>query len=121
MLHSALSAPNPPVPWTDPGGFNFEKDLATTGIGPRDSLEPHDVRRPNSCTRQAIIDESTLLLIGLMKGAAGGHLMLLVIVRRFIGNRYFWSGTVRGLSLESTTKTANRLAGSLSLAFSLIL
>ena len=34
---------------------------------------------------------------------------------------YFWSGTVRRLSLESTTKTANRLAGSLSLAFSLIL
>ena len=34
---------------------------------------------------------------------------------------YFWSGIVRGLSLESTTKTANRLAGSLSLAFSLIL
>src|SRR5262249_52150424 len=33
---------------------------------------------------------------------------------------YFWSGIVRGLSLDSTT-TANRLAGSLSLAFSLIL
>jgi hypothetical protein len=46
LLHSALSGPNPPVPWTDPGGFNFEKDLATAGIGPRDSLEPHDVRRP---------------------------------------------------------------------------
>lgn len=34
---------------------------------------------------------------------------------------YFLSGIVRGLSLESTTKTANRLAGLLSLAFSLIL
>ena len=34
---------------------------------------------------------------------------------------YFLSGTVSGVSLESTTKTANRLAGSLSLAFSLIL
>jgi hypothetical protein len=34
---------------------------------------------------------------------------------------YFWSGIVKGLSLESTMKTAKRLAGSLSLAFSLIL
>lgn len=34
---------------------------------------------------------------------------------------YFLSGIVSGVSLESTTKTANRLAGSLSLAFSLIL
>jgi hypothetical protein len=33
---------------------------------------------------------------------------------------YFLSGVVSGVSLESTTKTANRLAGSLSLAFSLI-
>jgi hypothetical protein len=33
----------------------------------------------------------------------------------------FWSGIVRGLSLESRMKTANRVAGSLSLAFSLIL
>ena len=34
---------------------------------------------------------------------------------------YFLSGIVNGVSLESTTKTANRLAGSLSLAVSLIL
>lgn len=34
---------------------------------------------------------------------------------------YFWSGVVKGLSLESTTKIASKLAGSLSLAFSLIL
>jgi hypothetical protein len=34
---------------------------------------------------------------------------------------YFLSAIVSGVSLESTTKTANRLAGSLSLAFSLIL
>jgi hypothetical protein len=32
---------------------------------------------------------------------------------------YFWSCMVSGLSLESTMKTANRLAGWLSLAFSL--
>lgn len=34
---------------------------------------------------------------------------------------YFGSGMVRVCSLESTTKTASRLAGSLSLAFSLML
>jgi len=34
---------------------------------------------------------------------------------------YFLSGIVSGVSLESTTKTASRVAGSLSLAFSLIL
>ena len=43
------------------------------------------------------------------------------IVRPFIVDPYFLSGIVSGVSLESTTKTANRLAGSLSLAFSLIL
>jgi hypothetical protein len=32
-----------------------------------------------------------------------------------------WSGVVKGSSLESTTKTASKLADSLSLAFSLIL
>jgi hypothetical protein len=37
------------------------------------------------------------------------------------GEPYFRSGMVSGLSLESTTTTANRLAGSRSLAFSLTL
>src|SRR3982074_3454616 len=32
-----------------------------------------------------------------------------------------WSGVVKALSLESTTKTASKLADSVSLAFSLIL
>ena len=34
-------------------------------------------------------------------------------------DRYFRSGVVNAVCLESTTKTANKLAGSLSLAFSL--
>jgi hypothetical protein len=46
----------------------------------------------------------SLVLTGLMNYAAGGHYC----------DPYFWSGVVRGLSLVSTTKTANRLAGSLS-------
>lgn len=37
-----------------------------------------------------------------------------------LADRYFLSGIVSGVSLESTTKTANKLAGSLVLAFSLI-
>jgi len=43
------------------------------------------------------------------------------VLRPFYRDPYFLSGIVSGVSLESTTKTANRLAGSLSLAFSLIL
>jgi hypothetical protein len=58
----------------------------------------------------------SLVLFGLINDA-GGHFMLLSHLSR----SYFLPGIVRGLSLESTTKTANRLAGLLSLAFSLIL
>jgi hypothetical protein len=62
-----------------------------------------------------------VVLIALMSDAAGGHLMLLTLSSGHLRDPYFWSGIVKGLSLESTTKTAKRLAGSLSLAFSLIL
>jgi hypothetical protein len=62
-----------------------------------------------------------VVLIALMSDAAGGHLMLLRYRQATYRDPYFWSGIVKGLSLESTTKTAKRLAGSLSLAFSLIL
>ena len=53
--------------------------------------------------------------------AAGGHCMRLRSRKAIYLDPYFLSGIVSGVSLESTTKTANRLAGSLSLAFSLIL
>ena len=43
------------------------------------------------------------------------------VLRAIYRDPYFLSGIVSGVSLESTTKIANRLAGSLSLAFSLIL
>jgi hypothetical protein len=43
------------------------------------------------------------------------------IVRAVYRDLYFLSGIVSGVSPESTTKTANKLAGFLSLAFSLIL
>jgi hypothetical protein len=66
---------------------------------------------PNSRTRQGHHWAMSLVLTGLMNYAAGRHYC----------DPYFWSGVVRGLSLVSTTKTANKLAGSLSLAFSLIL
>jgi hypothetical protein len=44
-----------------------------------------------------------------------------VAIDQVAGEPYFRSGMVSGLSLESTTTTANRLAGSRSLAFSLTL
>jgi hypothetical protein len=37
-----------------------------------------------------------------------------------LADRYFLSGIVKAVSLESTTKIANKLAGSFALAFSLI-
>jgi hypothetical protein len=60
------------------------------------------------------------VLFGLMN-VARGHCMRLRHRQAIYRDPYFLSGIVSGVSLESTTKTANRLAGSLSLAFSLIL
>src|SRR5262245_48411104 len=45
LRQSALTGPDPAVPWTDAHGFDLDEDDARTGIRPRDSLEPHDLWR----------------------------------------------------------------------------
>ena len=55
----ASSASDPTVPWTDPGGMDLDQDFAVAGHWHRNALEPHCLRGPNSCTRQAIIDVPT--------------------------------------------------------------
>ena len=72
--------------------MDLDQDLAGAGRGPGNALEPHRFGRAE-------------------RVHAPGH--------HRHGGLYFVSGVVRGLSPESTTKTASRLAGSRSLAFSL--
>jgi hypothetical protein len=139
LVMGLLARPDPSVPWADPCCVNFDKDFAWTRVWPRSRFENHRFRRAElvhapgfhrggSRALCRVADMGTVIRVSLLpsifrfgyspSSSHGLH------GRDGIGSGHyraseFGSGMVSGWSSASTTKTARRLAGSVSLAFSL--